>query len=448
MRRKVVTYLRVSTTEQSEEGYSIESQRRFLRDYAKGHNLEIVREFTEVESAFKPGRPQLEEMRRFLRRHPEIEGVLVYKVDRIARNMLDFARLVEQDRIKIISATEAFPDNPAGNFALGVQALTSRLYSEQLSERASLGMATKASKGIWPSYAPIGYINDRNTRTIVLDPERAPIIRRLFEIYAYEDVPLSRLTQMAKDMGLRTRGGGTLSKTSLYNLLQNPIYCGIIRWKGALYPGTHEPIISKELFDLVQARLHGRSKTKGRPYSKHRYPFRGLLRCGYCGCVITAGTAKKKYVYYRCTYGRGKCPQPYIREDRLAARLREVVERVHLPREMVEFLLGEIKRSQGVQNQARLARIRVLKTKLHRIKGRRDQAYMDKLDGKISEGGGLSSSGGGPKSNWLWRGRSSGWRTLSRSLWMTLSGLWNSYSAHLNCMIVNRLKNRRVCLKR
>ena len=385
MKAKVVTYLRVSTTEQSEEGYSLEAQRHFLQDYAKGHDLEIVREFAEVESAFKPGRPQLEAMRRFLRKHPEIAGVLVYKVDRIARNMWDFARLVEQDKIRIISATEAFPNNPAGNFALGVQALASRLYSEQLSERASLGMATKASKGIWPSYAPLGYLNDRASKTIVLDPERAPIIRKLFEIYAYQDVSLTELTRLAKEMGLRRRGGGTLSRTGIYLLLQNPIYCGIIRWKGTLYPGVHEPIISKELFDLVQKKLHGRSKTKGRPYSKHRYPFRGLLRCGYCGCVITASTAKGKYVYYRCTHGRGKCPQPYIREDRLAARLREVVERVHLPHEVVEFLLEETKKAQANQDQSRLAQIRILKRKLEKVKERRDRAYLDKLDGKISE---------------------------------------------------------------
>jgi len=380
MARKAVSYIRVSSEEQT-HGYSIPAQRQVLADYVKGHDLEIVEEFVESESAYKPGRPEFTRMLQYLRRHKDVTGVLCYKIDRIARNMRDYAQLEEMDRVAILSATEALPENATGKLVGTVLAASSRYFSDQLSERVKLALETKARSGKWPTLAPLGYANDPIIRGIVPDPQRARLIQEVFEIYASGEMPLSKLVQWTRRRGLRTRGGRYLAKSTLHKLLTNPVYYGAVRWQGIVHDGVHEPLITKALFDKVQDQLQARN----RPMTRRSFPFRGLLECGYCGCKITAGLIKRKYVYYFCTQGRGRCTQPYVREEDLGERLVEVVDNVHLTQEQVEMLL-EMMRREKLRRQHEWARkLLDLEQEEGLITRRRDAAYVDKLDGKISE---------------------------------------------------------------
>ena len=379
MRRKVVTYIRVSTEEQAKHGYSIEAQRQILKDYASGHQLEIVREFVESQSAYKPGRPEFDAMLRFLKQHTGIGGVLCYKIDRIARNLQDYSALTEMMGTAIISATEQLPENATGQLMGGVQAVFARYYSAQLSERVSLGLATKARKGYWPTYAPTGYCNEG--KGIVPDPERAPLIAELFEQFARSDMSVDGATQWARERGLRSRYGCTLARSAIHKLLTNPIYYGALPWKGQLFRGKHEPVISKALFDRVQERLHGRALGK----TKRSFPYRGLLTCGYCGCGITAEIKKGKYVYYRCTYGRGECEQPYRREEQLSRELWSVVDGIHLSTDLVERIVGMFKEREEELERFRRARSLELKAEESRVLELRDSAYLDKLEGTVDE---------------------------------------------------------------
>jgi site-specific DNA recombinase len=380
MKRQVVTYIRVSTEEQAKHGYSIEAQRQILQDYAKGHELEIVHEFQESKSAFKPGRPEFKKMLALLKRRRSITAVLCYKIDRIARNLQDYSALDEMAGVSIISATEALPENSTGKLIGTVQAAFSRFYSEQLGERVSLGMQTKVQKGFWPTRAPIGYVNDRDTKTIVRDPERAHLIREIFEIYARGDLPLSELVQWTRTRGFSTRAGKPLSKSELHKLLTNPAYCGRIPWKGVLYEGVHEPIVSKALFNRVQERLRGRSH----PRTARLFPYRGLLQCGYCGCKITASLEKKKYIYYHCTHGRGKCRQPYIGQESLGQKLQEVVDDIHIPKAQVSTLLEKLREDSSQHELEKARSVRRVTREIERVSGHRDASYIDKLDGSIS----------------------------------------------------------------
>ena len=382
MRRQVVAYIRVSTTEQASHGYSIPAQRQVLGDYADSHDLEIVQEFVESESAFKPGRPEFRRMVRLLKQQKDVAAVLVYKIDRLARNMSDYAELDEMPWVTIISATESLPENATGKLVGVIQAGISRYFSQQLGERVRLGMGTKAKSGLWPSYAPTGYLNVP-TGGIVPDPDRAPIVRSMFETYARTRISLSDLSEWAATQGLRTRQGGMLRKGALHKLLTNPVYCGAIRWAGKVYEGKHEPLVSNALFERVQERL----RSGGHPQIKTSrvFPYRGLLTCGYCGCQITAAVAKKQYVYYRCTESRGPCSQPYVREDRLGERLVSVVEGVHLTTEQVTDLLELMRGRQQEREDDRLQRSGELARRREKIAGRRKAAYEDKLDGRIGE---------------------------------------------------------------
>jgi site-specific DNA recombinase len=379
--RSIVAYIRVSTEEQAQHGFSLETQREFLADYARGHQLQIVRTFEESHSAYRPGRPQYEAMLAFLRKRKDVSGVLVYKVDRLARNLSDYSTLEEMDGVDIISATEALPTGSSGRYIGTIHAATSRFYSDQLGERVRHAAATKIIKGGLPGPAPTGYVNRTDTKTIEPDPVMAPIIRTVFETYAREDVALSALTKRARALGLQTKQGGVLGKGSLHHLLQNPIYYGKIRWGGKEYPGAHEPIISEALFGAVQARLRGGSS----PQAKRQFPYRGLLKCGYCGCTITASRIKDMYNYYHCTRGKGPCAQAFLREDALSVLFHPIVEGVAMSQTQVAELLQEIE----VESKRRLrdaeSRASELERQSKSLEALRDKAYEDKLRGTISE---------------------------------------------------------------
>ena len=381
MSRKVVAYVRVSTEEQAQHGYSIGVQEQVLADYAKGHDLEIVEAFVESESAYKPGRPLFAQMVKYIEQHRPITAVLCYKIDRIARNMSDYSYLVEQLGVEIISATEQLPSNASGRLMGDMQAAFSRFSSAQLSERVKDAMQAKARKGLYPSLAPLGYTNDPATRTIVPDPRVAPLIRGLFEAYANSDISLSSLVEWATKRGLSSKKGNPLRKSTLHKLLTNPTYVGVVRWGEVTAKGRHEPVVPQYLFDRVEEKLRGRGRIQG----KHDFPFRGLLICGYCGCRITATLAKGKYVYYHCTHGRGECRQPYIRQEALSGRLQSIVDNVRVPEDVVTRLLEEIRRGEEDRETSIRAKLEQLEREAKELERRRTRAYIDKLDGALAE---------------------------------------------------------------
>jgi len=381
MTTKAVGYVRVSTAGQ-EDGFSPEAQKMCLRDYAKCHDIKIVKYFRETHSAYRPGRPVFEEMVGFLEERQDIGAVVVYKLDRLARNIQDFARMKALKSVRIISATEQLGDDAPGRLLSVMMGAFAEFFSDQLSERASLGMKTKASNGMWPSSAPTGYLNDANTKTIVPDPIRAPLVVALFERCAQTRMSLQALTEWAEGQGLRTRRGGAFRKSGIHKLLHNSVYWGPFSYGGKLYEGTHEPLITKALFDRVQERLAERSHS----FTKRSFPYRGLLTCAYCGCKVTAAYAKKaRYIYYRCTHGRGSCDQNYIRQDRLSEQLLSVVEGVHLSEDQLPDLIPLIQDSEGESKRIRDQRIAALNVRRQKLEERCDAAYRDKLDGHVTE---------------------------------------------------------------
>ena len=318
----------------------------------------------------------------FLEKNKAVRAVLVYKIDRISRNMLDYSLLVEKMGLEIISATEQLLSNATGRLMGDMQAAFSRYFSAQLSDRVSEAMAAKAKKGIYPSYAPVGYLNDSDTRTIALDSsERAPLIREAFESYAGTEMTLKELVEWTRKRGLTTRGGGTFTKSSLHRMLTNRFYVGEVRWADVTVVGAHEPLVSRLLFQRVQEKLHGRGK--GRRSRTQTFPFRGILTCGYCGCQITASKIKSRYVYYHCTNGRGKCSQPYVRQGELAKRLQSVVDSVRVPEAIVRQLLNEIGKGEAHREEEAKSRLDELEKEVAEISHRRDQAYIDKQDGLL-----------------------------------------------------------------
>ena len=208
--KKAVLYVRVSSKEQKEEGYSIPSQRKLLRSYAKKHNIDIVREFEEVETAKRAGRREFENMVRYLKIHKDVKDIVVEKTDRLYRNFRDRVQ-IDDLGLDIHFVKEGQIIGPKSKshekFIHDVMVTLAKHYIDNLSEETSKGMLEKAQQGLYPSFAPLGYVNNPETGRIDVDFTRAGIIQELFEIYARDRVSLKILTKLAYERGLRSRKG-------------------------------------------------------------------------------------------------------------------------------------------------------------------------------------------------------------------------------------------------
>jgi hypothetical protein len=258
---------------------------------------------------------------------------------------------------------------------MGFKVLMAKNYIDNLSEETRKGMLEKAEQGLWPSFAPLGYLNEG--RTIVPDPAVAPIIRKIFEWYATGVYSLAEITRMAKAAGMVfRRSGNPVPRATIHKILHNRIYTGDFDFDGKTYRGRYEPIVSRELWERVQRRLGPRRQKR-----KHDFAFSGLITCGHCGCSLVGELKKGRYVYYHCTGNKGKCPEPYVREEILETQFTKAVRRLRFDDEVLQWIQAAVQQSQAEERQA-LARLQAGQTKLQR---RLEAMYEDKLDGRIDD---------------------------------------------------------------
>jgi site-specific DNA recombinase len=243
----------------------------------------------------------------------------------------------ESCRIVLVEKTDRLDRN-------GIRVLMAKNYIDNLSEEVRKGMREKAEQGYWPTVAHVGYRNNLETKRIEIDPERGPVVAKLFEWYATGDMSLKELTVRAFSSGLtHARSGRKMTKSEVHRILHNPIYSGEFAWKGTKYHGLHEPLISNELFEAVQDVFASANRPK---YTKHRHAFAGLVTCGRCGCAVTAEVKKGRYVYYHCTGFRGPCGNTYVREEELARQFEAVVRRIQIPLEVADWIADALRQSQ------------------------------------------------------------------------------------------------------
>jgi hypothetical protein len=279
--------------------------------------------------------------------------------------------------------------------------VVARSYSDNLKEEVKKGMLEKARQGVFPGLAPFGYRNDKATRTIEIDPEDSPMVIRLMEAYATGAHTLSTLRKM-----LKTEFGKILSKGGIDWVLKNRFYIGEFKWGGETYIGTHPMFIERKTFEAVQAVFAGHNRPK---YGSQEIAFRGLVNCAYDGCMLTAEIKKEKYVYYRRTGNRGKCDLPRFKEEDLAERLGEPLKDLQVPPEIVQQIVTTLSDDQRHTVGKISAEKSRLEARLTAIRNRMDAAYIDKLDGKISEE--------------FWERKAAEWRFEEQQVKLALDGL-------------------------
>ena len=383
----VIGYGRVSSKKQEEEGFSIPAQVELIKNYARNNNFNIVKIFTESETAKKAGRKAFNEMLAFIK-ETGIKTILVEKTDRLYRNFKDYVTLEDFElEVHLIKEGSILSKNSKSHekFIHGIKVLMAKNYIDNLSEEVKKGKNEKAKQGYYPQQAPVGYINtdgENGKRIIVPDKTNSRFIVNLFELYSTGTYSVGELRKKLYNEGFN-HNGKPYSKPRLLAILHDCFYVGKFIYNGVIYEGKHEPLINIELFNKVQ-RSFNQSKARSHDVE---FAYTGLITCGHCGCQLTAELKKGKYIYYHCTGKRGgSCKSDLIREEKLDEVFIELIKKIPNPEDKIfEIIKRGLRESRILKIEYETSSVEEIQKQINRLQNRIDNLYIDKLDGKITE---------------------------------------------------------------
>jgi site-specific DNA recombinase len=306
----------------------------------------------------------------------KIDVVVVYKVDRLTRSLLDFARLIEVlDRhgVSFVSVTQPINTaTPTGRLMLNVLLSFAEFEREVIAERIRDKVAATKKKGKYCGGTPVlGYDVDRQRKRLVVNRKEAALVRSIFADF----VRTGSTTDLAQDLNARghttkawttkkgvVRAGAPWNKAHVYRVLNNPLYIGEVSHKGKRYPGEHEAIIGRELWDRAHAILEGNYRARGvQTRTKTEALLRGIIRCAVCGCAMVPTFTKRRgkvYRYYLCLHasknGHATCPVRSLPGGEIE---RTVIDQLRVVLRAPEFL-AQTYREARVQADARLTELR------------------------------------------------------------------------------------------
>jgi len=343
---KYCLYARKSSESEERQVLSIDSQIKEMLQLAERENLEVVTMKQESHSAKETGqRPIFNEIIDELKLG-KFNGILTWAPDRISRNAGDLGRIVDlmdSGALKEIRTFgQSFSNNPNEKFLLMILGSQAKLENDNRGINVKRGLRTRVEMGMWPNMAPLGYLNQKNfdkKGQLMVDPDRAPIVRTMFEKLANDNWSGRKIFNWLKfEINFKTRGNKSLTQSGIYRVLDSPFYYGMFEYpknSGNWYQGKHEPIITKELYEKARAQLKRDQINR----ESHEFSFTKLFTCGYCGSGMSAqekfkllkdGTSNR-YVYYSCSRARDRnCKNKYIREEELIDELLKILDKVDI----------------------------------------------------------------------------------------------------------------------
>lgn len=342
MSKLVAIYCRVSTTEQAEEGYSIEEQERLLRKFCEDNDYTIFKVYSDKGISGKSikARPEMKEMLKDAD-DKKFDMVITWKINRIARNMLNLLQIVdilEKNNISFKSYSENFEtETPMGKFSLQMMGAVGELERGTIAQNVKMGMMARAREGRWNGNIVIGYDlkeksdsanRKRKDTELIINESEAEIIRTIFKMYS-EGNGYKAITSYLNKFGYTTKRGNSFSVNAIKDILKNPVYIGKIRYNvlqnwsekrrrhknlnPLIVDGMHKSIIDQELWDKVQSQLES---SKGKPSRIYdgEFPLTSILRCPVCGAGMTISRSSKarkdgtrhRIAYYCCGAWKNK----------------------------------------------------------------------------------------------------------------------------------------------
>lgn len=365
---RYVLYARKSTESDEKQALSIESQVKEMLTIADRDGLTVVDIRRESHSAKESGqRPVFKELLEDLRRG-RYTGILTWAPDRLSRNAGDLGSVVdlmdENKLIEIRTYGQHFKNSPNEKFLLMILCSQAKLENDNKSINVKRGLRTRCEMGLRPGPAVVGYLNEKRMDKkceVVIDHERAPIVKQMFEKVAYEKWSGRKVFHWLKfELNFKTRNGNKgLTLSNIYLILQNPIYYGVFEYpkkSGNFYTGKHEPIISKELYDQVQGQVKSQVLRIQEP---KEFAFTKMMSCGLCDSGICADEKFKKlkdgsvnrHVYYSCTKSKDKyCKCGYINEVDLIEQFEKLLDRISISeigmKDKIKYEVERIKKFQ------------------------------------------------------------------------------------------------------
>ena len=400
LRKRLALYTRVSTIEQSEEGYSIDEQERLLRSWAEKNNYEVYKCYSDRGISGKDikNRPALKELLKDAE-EKKFDMVISWKINRISRKLADVLKIVdilEKNDITFKSYSEPFEtDTPAGKMQFQMMALIGEFERGTIAQNVKMGMCAKAKSGEWCGGRVLGYdlvpIDSqegakRKKNRLTINEKEAEAVRFIFNEYV-NGKGYKAITNQLNKLGYKTKKGNDFSVGSIREILTNPVYIGKVRYNvrqnwsekrrrninanPIITDGIHEPIIDEGLWDKVQAIMESKKGKPSRIYDGE-YPLTGILRCPKCGAgmVISRTTnkladgTKKRIAYYCCGAWKNKgtsvCNSNTIRVDKANEYVFTKISELLSNEKMVETIVNNI-------NKERHKKINPAKKELERI---------------------------------------------------------------------------------
>lgn len=360
---KYCLYARKSSESDERQAMSIDSQLKEMRALADNEGLNVVCELHESHSAKESGqRPIYNKLLNGLR-EDEYNAVLTWAPDRLSRNAGDLGAIVDlMDQGKLLQIhtySQTFTNNPNEKFLLMILCSQAKLENDNKSVNVKRGIRSKCEMGWRPGVAPLGYMNRAfgGINDIVPDPDRANIVTEMFNKAGNEGWSGRRLKSWLDELEFTNKSGKPVSVSQVLAMLLNPFYYGEFQYPespdGKWFKGAHKPLISKDLYSLVQQR---RGIYKG-VWGSKTFAYRGLLKCGQCGGDITAQEKLKKlkngeynrHVYYNCNRRVDpNCSEKYINETNLQILLLEFLENNHSKMSINNKLLAKVEKHYSI----------------------------------------------------------------------------------------------------
>lgn len=413
--KKVAIYCRVSTTEQAEEGYSIGEQKKLLTYECEKNGNTVYKIYSDEGISGKniTARPALKELLNDAN-EGKFDSVMVWKINRIGRNLkdvLDMVDLFDRNNITFKSATEPFDTTtPGGRMHFQMVALIGEFERGTIAQNVKMGMMARAREGRWNGNVVIGYDlklkehttnKKRKDTELVINEKEAEIVRTIFTMYSQGN-GYKAIANYLNKFGYKTKKGNSFSLTAIKDILNNPVYIGKIRYnlrpnwsekrrKGTnsnplIVDGKHEAIIEQELWDKVQSMLQ---TSKGKPSRIYdgEFPLTGILKCPQCGAGMvimrTSRTrkdgTKRRLEYYCCGNWKNKgtaiCHSNAIRVDKandyVFGKLSELLSNDKLVRDIVKNINIDRKNKTDPSK----AELQKLTKELDKISAKKDKLF-------------------------------------------------------------------------